>query len=312
LLVSATRSDEPSRPARTLCLGEALVDLICPHPLERLAQADAFVPRFGGAAANVAVVAARTGARVALAGGAGDDDWGRWLRDRLEDEGVELSLFELIEGRQTPLALVAVGADGEPGYQIYGETIATVLHSLSDRLEDAMRDAAALFISSNTLVGAEERTITMRARELALELERPVVFDPNLRLHRWPSHADAAASANACVPGALLIRANQGEAALMTGEDDPERAALALLKAGARLVIVTLGARGAILRGELSAEAPGVPAKVLSTIGAGDVLTGTLLAKLALTDFYPPAVAAALPEAVARAARACERWGALE
>ena len=48
----------------------------------------------------------------------------------------------------------------------------------------------------------------MRARELALELERPVIFDPNLRLHRWASHADAAASANACVPGALLVRAN--------------------------------------------------------------------------------------------------------
>ena len=65
----------------------------------------------------------------------------------------------------------------------------------------------------------------MRARELALELERPVIFDPNLRLHRWRSHADAAASANACVPGALLVRANAAEAELMTGEEDPERAA---------------------------------------------------------------------------------------
>ena len=41
----------------------------------------------------------------------------------------------------------------------------------------------------------------MRARELALELGRPVIFDPNLRLHRWRSRAEAAASANACVPG---------------------------------------------------------------------------------------------------------------
>ena len=58
--------------------------------------------------------AARAGARVALAGGAGADDWGRWLRNRLEDEGVDVSLFELVEGRQTPLAVVAVAADGEP------------------------------------------------------------------------------------------------------------------------------------------------------------------------------------------------------
>ena len=50
----------------------------------------------------------------------------------------------------------------------------------------------------------------------------------------------------------------------------------------------------------------------MSTIGAGDVLTGVLLARLATSGFYPSAVAARLPEAVAQSARACERWGALE
>jgi sugar/nucleoside kinase (ribokinase family) len=311
-VVSATRSEQPAGGTRTLCLGEALVDLICERPLERLADADAFVPRFGGAVANVAIVAARAGAQVALAGGAGDDEWGHWLRRRLKDERVELSLFELIEGRQTPIAVVAVGPDGEARYQIYGDKIATVVHALADRLEDAVLESAGLFFSSNTLVGDEERSVTMRARELALEHQRHVIFDPNLRLHRWPSHADAAASANACVPGALLVRANQAEATLMTGEGDPERAALALLKAGARMVVITLGPRGAMLRGELRADIPGVPVKVLSTAGAGDVLTGLLLGKLALTGFYPPAVAAGLREAVAQSARACERWGALD
>jgi fructokinase len=42
------------------------------------------------------------------------------------------------------------------------------------------------------------------------------------------------------------------------------------------------------------------------------VLTGVLLARLAATGFYPAAVAAALPEAVAESARACERWAALD
>jgi sugar/nucleoside kinase (ribokinase family) len=302
----------PARPSRTLCLGEALIDLICEKPITGLAEADSFVPHFGGAVANVAVVAARAGAHIALAGGAGDDDWGRWLRERLLDAGVDLAFFELIEGRQTPIAAVAVGADGDASYHIYGDTIATVVHALERRVEEAVEDSAALFISSNTLVGADERKITMRARELALDRELPVILDPNLRLHRWRSNADAAASANACVPGALLVRANQAEAALMTGEDDPERAALSLLKAGARMVVITLGPDGAILRGQLRANVPGVPVRVLSTIGAGDVLTGTLLGRLAATGFYPSAVAAGLRDAVAESARACERWGALE
>ncbi|HYZ79814.1 MAG TPA: PfkB family carbohydrate kinase [Solirubrobacteraceae bacterium] len=309
--MSAT-NQEAAPPARTLCLGEALVDLICERPIDDIGQADGFVPHFGGAVSNVAVVAARHGARVALAGGAGDDPWGRWLRDRLRREGVDASLFELIEGSQTPLAVVAVSAEGEPTYEIYGEAIATVVHALGSRVEAAIRESAALFISSNTLVGADERAVTMRAVRLALELDRAVIFDPNFRLHRWRSRADAAASANACVPGALLVRANEAEAALMTGEEDPERAALALVKAGARLVVITLGPRGAMLRGELRADVAGVPAKVVSTIGAGDTLTGILLARLALSDFYPPAVAAALPEAVRESARACERWAALE
>jgi len=299
-------------PTTTLCLGDALVDLIAPERGRDLAEAESFVPRFGGATANIAVTAARHGARVSLAGAAGDDDWGRWLRDRLEDEGVELSWFRLVADVQTTLALVVLDSDGEPGYTMYGEGIAGVIEALGDELEIAVAGAAGLFLSTNTLVGAAERAVTMRAREAALELGRPVVFDPNLRLHRWRSLADAAASANACVPGALLVRTNRAEAALMTGEDDPERAATALLKAGARFVVITLGPSGAILRGELRADVPGIGARVLSTIGAGDVLMGVLLARLALAGYYPPAAAAALRDAVIEGARACERLGALE
>jgi sugar/nucleoside kinase (ribokinase family) len=295
-----------------VCLGEVLVEFICERPIEDVSEGDAFVPHFGGAVANVAVIAARHGARVAVAGGAGDDSWGRWLRDRMRREGVELSLFELMPGSSTPLAVVAVAPSGEPTYQIYGETIPTVEHALGGRLEDTMRSAAAVFISSNTLVDPEERDVTMRARDLALGLGRPVVFYPNFRLHRWRLRAEAAAAANACVPGALLVCANAGEGALMTGEDDPERAALALLKAGARMVVITLGPDGAMLRGELRFDVPARPASVLSTIGAGDVLTGILLARLATSGYYPAAVAASLSEAVAQSALACERWGALE
>jgi sugar/nucleoside kinase (ribokinase family) len=296
----------------TLCLGDALVDLVCERAVVDVCQADGFVPRFGGAVANVAVVAARAGARVALAGGAGDDPWGRWLRRRLVEEGVEVSRFTLVPDAQTPLALVTIDPAGEPAYAIYGGFPATLAAALGDRVEAAVSDADALFLSSNTLVDREERAITMRARDVALERDRPVVFDPNLRLHRWRSRADAAASANACVPDALLVRANQAEAAVMTGEEDPERAAQALVKAGARMVVVSLGEEGAILRGELQADVDGDPVQVVSTMGAGDVLTGVLLARLALSDFYPPVVAAALPEAIGAAARACERWGALD
>jgi len=314
--VSATSSASQHRSppgAPTLCLGDAVVELICERPVGLVSDADAFVPHFGGAVATVAVVAARHGAHVALAGGAGDDAWGRWLRDRLRRERVGLSRFELVAGSRTPVAIVAVDSNGDPGGCLYGDRMAVVALSLSGRVEQVVGDSAAVFITSGTLVDAGESGVTMAAREVALSLGRPVVFAPRLRPDRWRSRAEAAAAANACVPGALLVCATAGDAELMTGEEDPERAALALLKAGARMVALMLGRfDGAILRGELCLDVGGVPATVVSTIGARDVLTGILLARLATSAFYPAAVAASLPEAVAQAARACERWGALE
>jgi fructokinase len=295
----------------TLCLGEAIVDLICERPVEDLGEADAFVPHFGGAAANVAVTMAREGAEVALAGGAGDDPWGHWLRDRLGRAGVSLEWFELVEGFSTPVAFVAIDAGGEPHFQIYGDGIAATVEAVGPRLEGAVSACDALFFGSNTLVGDAERALTMQARSRALELGRPVVFDPNLRLHRWGGTREAVSAVNEAVPGAFIVRTNHDEAELMTGERGPEAAAEALVAAGARLAIVTRGAEGTVLRGEVEADVPGTPARVVSTVGAGDSLMGVVLARAALGGFDPPAVAAALPEAVAAAARATERWGAL-
>jgi fructokinase len=295
---------------RLLCLGEALVDLVCEQPVTSIAEAPAFVPHFGGATANVAVAAALTGADVSLAGGVGDDPWGGWLVTKLAQAGVDLEWFAQVPDATTPVAFVSTDAEGEPTYQLYAEGLAATLNAVGERLPTAVEMCDGLFFSTNTLAGEAERELTMAARARALELGRPVCFDPNLRLHRWPTAAAGAAAANACVDGALLVRCNRVEAELMTGERDPDRAAGALLKGGARMALVTLGADGALLRGAVRADVPAVPARVVSTVGAGDALMGYVLGKLVTAGFYPPAVAAALPEAMAQAARATERWGA--
>jgi sugar/nucleoside kinase (ribokinase family) len=297
---------------RTLLLGEALVDLICEHPVAHMHEADEFVPHFGGAVANVAVAAARRGADVALAGGAGDDPWGHWLRNRLERENVDLSWFGLREGVLTPIAFVTIDMHAEPSYVIYGDTIQAVIEALEGRLDRAVDECDALFITSNTLVGERERALTLGARERALEQGKPVLVDPNLRLHRWPTPASAATEARGLIRDAFLVKCNGEEARLLTGEDEPEAAVEGLLAAGARHAVVTRGAGGAVVRGGgLKLDMPGRPATPISTVGAGDVFMGTVIAGLAATRFYPPAIAAALSDAVVEGARATERWGAL-
>jgi sugar/nucleoside kinase (ribokinase family) len=295
---------------RTLCLGEALVDLVCESPAASLAEAPAFVPHFGGATANVAVGAARAGAAVELAGGVGDDPWGAWLMARLRGAGVGLEWFAAVPGTQTPVAFVVSDAAGEPSFQLYAESLGATLAAAAERLPDAVDACGGLFFGSNTLAGRRERDLTMAARERALAAGTPVVFDPNVRAHRWRGPAEARAACAACLPGLALARMNLAEAELLTGEAEPERAASALLRAGARTAVVTLGAGGAILRGEAAADAAGVPANVRSTVGAGDALTGVLLARFAATGWDPAALADALPEAVAAGAAATERWSA--
>jgi fructokinase len=290
---------------RTLCIGDALVDLICEQPLRDLGDATAFARHPGGATANAAVVAARLGGDVALAGGAGDDAWGGWLRDNLAAEGVGVEWFELVAGGPTAVALVTVDQAGEPSYLVHGGVVPELLD-----LPAAVDACDALAFASNALVDEGVREATLAARERAIGQGKPVVVDANLRLHRWANPGRAATELRACLPGAFLVKANRAEAKMLSGEDDPVRAAEGLLAGGARNVIVTLGAEGALLRGELRRQVPGVDATVLNTAGAGDTFLGVLLARLGQADYYPPVLAAALAEATREAARATERWPA--
>ena len=295
-----------------LMLGEALVDLVCEQPAEGIGDATAFVPHFGGAAANVAVSAARAGGRSALGGGAGQDAWGQWLLRRLREEGVDTRWFTLDQRRQTPIAFATVTAQGEPSFAIYGEGISAALVAFGDRVDEALEGCDALVFASNTLVGPE-REVTLRARERALALGRPLCFDPNLRLERWPSAEDAVAAARGCLEGCLLVKANAAEARLLTGESDPGAAAEKIAAMGVELVVITLGPDGALARGALSHAVDGVAARVVSTIGAGDAFFGTLLARLQAAGWNAadPALADALGAAAQAGARATESWGAV-
>ncbi len=296
----------------TLVLGEALVDLVCPHPVASFSAADTFVPHPGGAMARAAVGAARLGARVAFAGGAGDDPWGRWLHDRLAAEGLDLTWFGRVAGAGTALAFLTADAGGEPTRAFAAGTGPSALAAVAgDRIRDAVAAADALVLGSGTLVDPGERAVSLAAREHALDLGRPVVFEADLRPERWERAQQAVDEARDCVRGAFAVLCTRAEARLLTGEDDPAAAAAGLVAGGARHAVVSLGAGGAVLRGGgLRADAQGPPAAAHAAPGAAGGLGAVLLARLAGSRWYPPALAAALPEAVAAQAGAAAPAGA--
>lgn len=294
-----------------LCFGEAIVDLICERRISSIAEAEAFKPHFGGALANVAVAARRAGAAAALAGGVGDDAWGRWLRARLEREGVDLRWFSLVDGVKTPVAFVTFDREGEPAFQIYGQGIEAGIRSVSGRLSGAVAAASALAFGSNTLVGEPERELTLDARRAALREGIPVLFDPNVRAHRWESLGLCWELCAQLCDGSFLVRCNKSEAEAITAAGDPAEAAAELVRLGAKVAVVTLPEGGAVMRGAAEAEAGAPKVELKSALGAGDAFTGTLAAGLAQLGWDAARAAEALPAAVEAAARTCTHWGAV-
>ena len=295
-----------------VCLGEGLVDLICETPGSSIADADSFKPYFGGALANVAVAASRAGAKAALAGAAGNDEWGSWLLARLERERVDLAHFELLDGEQTPIAFASFDDGANPSFLIYGDAIEIAVAAVGPRLDEALEGAEALVYSSTTLATPQEREVTLRARELALESGVRVCLDPNIRPNRWGGEVEPAANASrALIEGSYLVRTNLEESQAITGADDPRDAAAEIAAMGAELAVVTMGEEGAVIRGACEAELPAPKVDVVSTLGAGDVFMGTFVAGLAERDWDPARAQEALQPALDAAGEACTRWSAL-
>jgi fructokinase len=297
-----------------LCFGEAIVDLVCEREVESIDEADGLVPHFGGALANVAVAAARAGAEAALAGGVGADPWGEWLAARLAAEGVDLTWLSHVEGIQTPVAFVTFDRHREPSFEIYGDGIAAGMHSLEGCIDDAVNSSGAVVFGSNTLVGPVERELTMHARTRALAAGVPVLFDPNVRPNRWGNLTSVAELSRSLAEGVTVLRVNVDEARLLAGAGNatsPDELAEALLRLGPRAVVITLGAKGALVRGAASGDAGAEAVEIVSPMGAGDAFMGAFAAGLAQREWDVTAADEALPAAVAAGSAACAHWGAI-
>ncbi len=299
-----------SRSGQIVCLGEAIVDLICERWLEPDERADAFIAHHGGAPANVAAVAALNGAPAFLVGGVGNDRWGRWLADGLAREGVGLDWLVEVAGVQSPVAFATFDDEGEPAFEVYGEDIGPLMEACLPLLEEALDGAAALAVGTNTMVGQTEREVTRQAVTVARERSIPVLFDPNHRPGRWNDQGSGAGFARELAGLASLVKANRAEAELITGIADPESSAMALLELGPEVVVVTDGDGPVICRGASAAASQPEPVEVVSPLGAGDAFMGSLIAGLDRAGWDLAVTGDLLGEACREAGRACRLWGA--
>ncbi len=299
---------ETTRPI--LCLGEAIVDLICTRPAAPGEAPDQLTPHPGGALANVAVAVAGAGVPAALAGGVGRDVWGGWLARRLERSGVSTRWLARLDHADTPLGIAFLDPEGEPSFQIYGEHIGPTMAAAGERLTEAIGQSSALVVGSNTMVGPVEREVTRRAVELAAGLGRPVLFDPNFRPNRWRDHDLARRYCGELVRAATVVKLNRHEAEMLTGEPDPAAAVRSLAAAGPGLVVLTDGDGPIRTAGAAAAVHRPRPVEVVSPLGAGDAFMGGLAAGLGRAGWDLSRAGEALEPAAAAAARICGLLGA--
>jgi fructokinase len=254
-----------------LSCGDALIDFL---PVRSGDGRDAFAPVVGGSCLNVAIGIARLGAPAGFMGGISTDLFGRMIAEHAQTSQVDLR-YAARSSRPTTLAFVRV--DGEPQYAFYDE--GTAARNWTYRQGSIpFAEIDAIHVGSTTLVdgGAAAQVLAMveDARR-----STTISFDPNCRSNLIGDKAEYVRRMDQFAANADIVRLSDSDFASLYGGSDYAARAEALFAAGAGLVVVTRGARGARAwhrqAGAIEVEAPGVD--VVDTVGAGDSFQAGLL-----------------------------------
>jgi fructokinase len=251
--------------AEAVCLGELLVDFVSLTSGVRLADAVEFRRAAGGAPANVAVGLARLGVETAFIAKVGGDEFGRFLRRTIEEEGIDTSGLVSAKRAQTALAFVSLDAAGERSFEFHGEASSSL--APRDLRERPWRGARVFHYGSISLIANPSRAATLAAIARAKQRKLLVSCDPNLRLALWPSASAARAGMRLALRHADVVKISEEEVDFLGKVPR------------AKLVVVTRGSRGGTVyeNGRRTFDFPAFRVKSIDTTGAGDAFTAGLL-----------------------------------
>lgn len=293
---------------RIVTLGELLVDMFPAEMGKPLAEVSAFLPKPGGAPANVAVAAHRLGADSAFIGKVGDDAFGHHLVDVLAREGVEVRGVRFDDAARTTMAVIAMPDENTAEFVFYRNPGADQRLRPTELDEGLLRTTRAFHFGSLSLTDQPVRGATYEAIRLAGEAGALISYDVNYRPALWAEPSDALQAAQDMLPRVDVVKVNEVELALLSGRGEVDladenalaEAAGALRAQGPELVVVTLGPHGSLF--ECAAGSGFVPpfaVKTVDSTGCGDAFIAGMLARLTAEDDWralltPGALRAAL------------------
>lgn len=309
-----------SKPLDVICIGETLVDFLPEVAGGRVRDVERWVRCSGGSPANVAIGVARLGAKSAMLGVVGQDEFGAFLKESLGREGVDVSHLRQTEEGKTGLVFISLDEKGDRSFAFHRTRAAEFFLSARDIDEAFLRTAKALHFGSNSLLFADAQRAAIRMAEYGKEQGLIVCCDPNLRLHVWSDPKELRGVLDRLIPGASMVKLAEDELEFVTGTRDVDQALAFVKGKGVLLPMITLGERGAaFLWQERRVNVPAPPSAVVDTTGAGDGFVSAML--FGLTRMFPDANALkAAPVGELRAlaqfacvvgSKVCERLGAV-
>lgn len=264
------------RKPNLLVVGSSNTDMVVraariPRPGETILGGE-FHTAAGGKGANQAVAAARAGGNVTFVARLGADAVGDAAVAGFRREQIDTRFIVRDQRHPSGVALITVNREGQNSIAVAAGANAHLTPGDLRRAELAFAAASVLLVQLETPLP----TVTT-AVSLAVKHDVPVILNP----------APAQPLPDSLLRHVHILTPNETEAELLTGikVTGPAaafRAADKLRARGVDIVIVTLGACGALMVGEnVRRQIPGFKVNAVDTTAAGDVFNGALAVALA-------------------------------
>ena len=256
-------------------IGEMVIDFI---PGKEEAS---YIRNAGGAPANVACAVSKNGLEAGMLCCLGDDDFGHFLADTLEEYGVRRLRKEFCKEAITTMAFVTLKEDGDRSFTFARKPGADMFLTEEDVKEEDIKDAAIVHAGSCSLSASPVAEATVKAMRLASAHQKLVSFDVNYRNLMWNDDVKACTDkVFEVLPFIDILKISEEEVEMMGGE---ERLPSLLKTYEIRLIVETLGSKGArcFFENEIF-EIPGRKAVCVDATGAGDAFWGGFLSSLRL------------------------------
>ena len=304
---------------KILCIGEALIDMICVDKGRSLAEGNNFLKKPGGAPTNVAAAIAALGGKVELAAKVGNDPFGTQLINMMQEFGVSTRWMIQDDHHFTTFAFVSLMEDGERDFVFNRGADGELTREEVDAI-DLTEVSIIHFGSATGFLPGPLQAAYQHLLQKALQKNIFISFDPNYRhlLFKNTIQTFIDQSWN-FLSACHFFKVSDEEAMLITGCATVADAATVLLERVTGIFAITLGKEGTMLGyNNATTIIPSIPIQPVDTTGAGDAFVGALLYQLSdksLTDISSLSLSQwkiIITNANKAGARTCEYLGAME